>query len=376
MLLNCNAPVKTFVVAVLSALVLGGCDNREVHFGIPENFTPPVKAELPPPPPPAPKVPVTILAYGSVRGQDAVALIQGDNIALRFLALKQLAEAWLIPPQAALDRIAPNKGALLPMTLPPPAVGLDRNIPPIAQIMATVQALPPDSDGLTLVLDSLLSPMPTIRQPLAPQTKVAARKVLERLNRLEAVGLITPDEHAGEADALYALINSDRIAETDVVPPPPPPPPPKAKGKGGASHRSLDSMFIPDPSNFQEPKLDAKATGPAGLYLMQIPDPSQAEKAWNMLKTQSPELATMGMVLVKTDLGDVGVTWRVVAGPVTADEARKLCEGIRPKNQDCTPIPYPKNGTAPPPPKMPAAAAPAPKMEAPKAAEAPPMGEK
>lgn len=355
-----DALLKRLSVLGLTGLILAGC--QEVHYGLPQMGDEPEEGQ-PAMQPPAPmaKEPVMVLSQGWVQGDEAVDLLQGDTIALRFLVLKQLVEAGVIPPQAALPRFAANKGALLPLTKPAPAVGLDRQIPSVLQIRGVLQGLPMDSAAVTVVLDSILPQSPKVRQKLAPQTKVAARLVLDRLARLEATGLITPAERIAEAEAVAQLILGDSIPETDVVPPPPPPPPPApappSKGKGGAAHRSLDSMFVPDPGTFRAPKLDAKASGPAGLFLMQIPDPSQADKAWNMLKTQSPELATMGMVLVRTDLGDVGVTWRLVAGPVTADEARNLCDGIRPKKQDCTPVPFPKNGVQPPAPKMAAPAA-------------------
>jgi hypothetical protein len=295
------------------------------------------------------------LYYAKVKGDDAVKLLDGDMFALRFLALRQLAEARLVPAEEAETRIIANRGALLPLTEQAPAAGLDRSIPSLPQIMQIAKLMNPGSNSLTLLMDSLLPANPTARMALLPQTKEAARMVLERLNRLEATGLISDEQRSRETEALYALINSTRLAETDQVPPPPPPAPAKPKGHGagsGMGHRGSTPLYVPDPTNFEAPKLDPKTTSQAGLYLMQIPDPSQAEKAWNMLKTQSPELAKLGVVLVRTDLGDVGLTWRVVAGPVTVEEARSICEGVRTKNQDCTPIPYPKNGTPPPPPKL------------------------
>ena len=362
MRLNFDALVKRLSILALSGLILAGCE--EIHYGLPIIGDEQEDEQPAPQEAPMVKEPLVILSQGWVLGDEAQELLQGDTIALRFLVLKQLAESGAVPPQAVLPRIAANKGALLPLTKAlGPSVGLDRQIPSMSQIKGVLQGLPMDSAAVTVILDGILPQTPKARQKLAPQTKVAARSVLDRLARLESVGLITRAERIAEAEAVAQLILGDTIPETDIVPPPPPPPPaaaPASKGKGGAAHRSLESMFIPDPGNFSAPKLDDKASGPAGLYLMQIPDPSQADKAWNMLKTQSPELATMGMVLVRTDLGDVGVTWRLVAGPVTADEARKLCEGIRPKKQDCTPIPFPKNGVQPPAPKVapPAAAAP------------------
>ena len=359
-----------FLLLMTAGLALAGCGNG--RQGLPER-QPSVVMPPPPPPVPAPPPAVTILYYGAVQGDEALALLSGDVMAQRFLVLKQLAEATAIPPQAALDRITVNKGALLPLTQMPPATGLDAAIPPVDKIFATVRSLPPNSNGLMLVLDGILPQAPRSRQILSPQTKQAARLLLPRLAKLESTGLISPEERALETDALYALLNSDRVAETDVLPPPPPPPPPpKTHGGGngqGPVHRNFTQLYIPDPDAFQVKKLDEKAGGKAGLYLMQVPDPSQTEKAWNMLKTQSPELANLGMVMVRTDLGAVGVTWRLVAGPVGAEDAKKLCDSVMTKKQECTPVPFPKDGVPPPPPKNPPPAA-QPKADAPKGAEA------
>ena len=354
-----SSPMKLFasVICLLSGLT--ACVDGT--NGIPDGFQPP--SAPPPPPPPPPLKPVSIMAYAVVQGDAAIELLTGDNMALRFLALRQLAEARAISSEEAEVRANANKGALLPLTQAPPAIELDRPISPLPQIVRTGRLLQQGSIAMNLLLDTILQITPKYRLPLGPHNKVTARKLLARLSRLEATGLITPEERTNEAEALLALLSSDRIPESEVLPPPPPPLPekPKSKGHGGGlNHRGSEPLYVPDPTNFDTPKLDVKASGQAGLYLMQVPDPSQADKAWTMLKTQSPELAALGVVLVRTDLGDVGVTWRLVAGPVTAEEAHKLCEGIRPKNQDCTPVAYPKNGTLPPPPKIPAPAAAAP----------------
>ena len=361
---------RALVPAVLAFSVLAACS--ETHYGLPEEAEPVVE-QAAPPPPPEPLQPVKVMYPASVKGMDAEQLLAGDVWALRFLALRQLAEARIIPPEEAEMRATANLGALLPLTKVAPAGDLDRPIPPLSQILATARSFPPGSNALGVVLDSLLPKAPAQRTLLGPHTKDAARKVRARLSRLDATGLISPAERAAEEDALDALLNSNRLAETTMLPPPPPPPEkPKPKGHGGGAgghHRGSEPLYVPDPSNFQTQTLDPKATGPAGLYLMQVPDPSQADKAWTMLKTQHAELVPLGVVLVKTDLGDVGVTWRLVAGPVPAEDARKLCDGIRPKNYDCTPIPYPKNGSPIPAPKA-GAAAPVAEQAAPSAAGA------
>lgn len=286
--------------------------------------------------------PAESLPPAEVEGAMAEALLAGDPWALRFLALRRLVQENLLTMADAQARFAADRGALLPLTQPPAPIGLDHPIPPIGKIVEAVRAVPPGSPRANFMVEEILPLSAIRRMALTPRDKNAAHKLEDRLKRLEQTGLITPEESASEAAALKELLDSGRLPDSDA-PPPPAPAKPKPKGKGGPRpHRGSEPQYVPDPANFETPKIEAGATGEAGVHLMSMPDPGQGDKAWTTLKTQYPELAPLSNKLSRTDLGDVGVTWRLIAGPLSPADAAKLCEGLKAKGQECTPTPFPK----------------------------------
>jgi hypothetical protein len=290
----------------------------------------------------APAVPSLIPA--EVQGDQAERLLSGDPWALRFLAIRRLAEENLLSPADAMSRFDADLGALLPLTQPPAPVGLDRPIPPIARIVGAFRVVPAKSERADFMLEEILPKAPARRLALNPRNQAAARMLEARLTRLVQTGLITPEQSKAEEDAIKELLASGRLPEVEATAPPPPAPA-KAKHKGGSGprpHRGSTPEYVPDPGNFETPKIDPASTAEAGVHLMSIPDPSQGDKAWTTLKTQYPELAPLSQKLVRTDLGDVGVTWRLIAGPLSAADATKLCEGLKAKGQNCTATPFPK----------------------------------
>lgn len=350
------AHIPLILAAMLTGVMaLTGCTPKDInpiryidpHPGLPGRAT-----ATPMPLPTGPTVTMPPRAEtesgptpADVEGDQAEALLAGDPWALRFLALRRLVQENLMPLSEAQARSDANLGALLPLTQPPAPVGLDRPIPPIARIVAEIRSVPPGSPQLAFLEDQILPLTSGTRLALNPHTQQAARRLQDRLERLRQTGLVAPQDAQREAEALTALLASNRLPETDL-PPPPPPEKPKPKpqgGKGGLRpHRGPEPMFVDDPANFEPPKLEPNATGEAGIELMSIPDPKQGDKAWTTLKTQYPELAPLPNKLVRTDLGDVGVTWRIVAGPLPPADAVKMCETLKAKGQQCIPTPFPK----------------------------------
>ncbi len=47
------------------------------------------------------------------------------------------------------------------------------------------------------------------------------------------------------------------------------------------------------------------------------------------------------LFVVKVDLGQMGVTWRLIAGPLDPPAAEKLCATLKAKGQECVPTPFP-----------------------------------
>ena len=271
-------------------------------------------------------------------------------MAQRFLVMKQLLDSGLVTPVEALPRIETNKGAILPLTTPfPPAIDLDRPVPSAGSLVGRLRELSSDTgrgspanraDEHVFLLDGILPAEPTARQPLMPPDMIAARKLLPRLNVLRDVGLISEAERDKEVRAVQSLIASGKLPETEYTPPPPPPPPHKVVKK--RSRRNFGTEFAPNPPGVAPPKLESKAKSKAGVQLLSMASATHGEKAWAALQKEFPELAQLTYKAVKADLGDLGVTYRLIAGPLDADSAERLCTELRAKSQSCSPTPFPE----------------------------------
>lgn len=326
----------------------------------PINSTSPQLRSVEEPPPDFVAPPPEQLPFpqGRLNAAQAETLLAGDFMAQRFLALKRLAEMGVVPVDDAAARKDSNMGALLPLTAAkPPATGLDRPIPPVGEVVERVADLArPKKAGddrsraaeRGFVLDSLLPKQPAARQQYAPPDLFSLRKLKERLGWLEDSGLVTPEERTRETAALDDLAAGGTLPELFSPPQPPEPVKPKPKKKaglgrgqrmpGGVSGRL---EVIPSPPGVEAPKLAAGAKGPAGVHLLSMGTAIHGEKAWDALKKEHPELAELGYKVSRADLGDLGATYRLVAGPLEPVQAEKLCATLKPRGQTCTPTPFP-----------------------------------
>lgn len=282
-------------------------------------------------------------------------LLAGDPMALRFLALKDMAAKGLVPVDDAALRRDANLGALLPLTAPlPPAAGLEKPIPPVSQVVGEVNALGQGRGSESsraaerdFLIDRLLPRDLRLRQSWSPHDLVSARQLRDRLGRLEDAGLITPEQRTTETAALDALIAGGTLPETAIAEVKPPPPPAKpTKPSGGRGNRmpggvSGQLVVIPSPSEVTAPALAAGSTAPAGLHLLSMGTAAHGDKAWEALKKEHPELADLGHTVSRADLGELGVTYRLIAGPLPAARAETLCAALRPRGQACTPTAFP-----------------------------------
>lgn len=319
----------------------------------PQSYT----AEPQPEPPPQPVPPERDLVpfpMGVLTAEQGEILLAGDPMALRFLALKQLTTQGLVPLEDAVARREANLGALLPLTAAkPPAAGLEAPIPPLAQVMerfgglgtgterGNVATRVAERDFLT---DALLPKAPVARQPYTPPDIASARKLQHRLARLEDAGLITPEERTTETEAVDKLIASGTLPE--VLEPPKPPAAPKKKVASGRGNRMPGGVsgrleIIPSPPGVEPPRLAGGAKGPAGMHLLSMGSAAHGDKAWEALSKEHAELAGLGHTVSRADLGDLGVTYRLIAGPVDAAQAESLCGTLKTRGQACTPTPFP-----------------------------------
>lgn len=310
-------------------------------------------ASPPPEPPPPDLVP---FPEGRLAPEQAEVLLAGDPMAQRFLALKALTQRGLVPVEDAGQRKDANLAALLPLTVSqPPAAGLEAPVPPLAQMVerfdrlsqgpkATAPARMAERDFLA---DALLPRQPERRQSYAPPDVVSARRLQERLGRLEDSGLISPEQRAGETAAVDKLLAGGTLPQV-FAPPPPPPAPPKPKPvtrknrvsrmPGGVSGRL---EVIPSPPGVVAPQLATGAKGPAGVHLLSMGSAGHGDKAWEALVKEHPELNGLGHTVSRADLGDLGVTYRLIAGPLEPAQAEILCATLKTRGQSCTPTPFP-----------------------------------
>lgn len=295
---------------------------------------------------------------------EAEGLLAGDPAALRFLTIRRLAETGQISPEDAAARAAANLGALLPLTEPqPPAAGLFLPAPPprdIERAMAATWTSPGGASQRAFMADNVLPLNPTQRQAMVVPDMQAARQALARLDRLNQAGLISGDQKQAEEQALRALMAGGSLPESlaALTPPPEPvqPAKPKKAGTGGSgasgsgSGRPMERLqggvtgelkVIPSPLELTAPALPAGFTGQAGIHLLSMGSATHGEQAWKGLSTQHPELAALTYKVIRADLGELGVTHRLIAGPLSPANAAELCAALKPKGQSCTPTPFP-----------------------------------
>lgn len=323
--------------------------------GFSQPDAPVFQASAEPAPPiaiPAPPM-VSQLPPTALGAAEAERLLADDAMALRFLALRRLGDEGLATVDDLTERQHSNLGALLPLTFPlPPASGLERPIPPLDQLMARFNDLKQGrgtertrAAERDFMLDALLPKAPASRTSLAPHDQQSARMAMERLDRVGKAGLVTPAEKEAEAEALTKLMAT--LPET-LTPPPPEPPKKKKKvaGRGRGSRLSGGVSgkleVVPSPPGVAAPKVAAGFAGPVGLHLLSMGSAGHGDRAWEALKKEFAELAPLSFKISRADLGDLGATYRLIAGPLDAAAAERMCGGIRAKGQSCQPTPFPQ----------------------------------
>ncbi|MBF0269794.1 MAG: SPOR domain-containing protein [Alphaproteobacteria bacterium] len=278
-------------------------------------------------PPPAMSVASAPLPAAQMAGGASPVL----TAAQRFATLRELAEHGLITEDEFRARRQANIGAILPLTQPPPGAGLDRPSPASQQIISRLQELtrslergaisPAEQNAeRQMILDGLLPAQPRNRaNPLpAPKDFMSAATAVGQLERLKTAGLLTADEYAREREAL------DRIAQ-------PPAPPPTANQTTASSPKAASGTAAAS-------ALPANIKGKPAVHLASYKSREQAEKDIATFKKKFPELAKLGMLAIKADLGSKGVYWRLKAGPLAnAKAAAALCAKLKASRQFCEP---------------------------------------
>ena len=146
-----------------------------------------------------------------------------QNAIARFLTLKELAEKDLVTQEEFLTARSANIGALLPMTNPAPAYGIDRAVPSPDLIVERINVLKEATEAKAitprefsaerdLIIETLLPPHPRQRskRKLPSKDIMTAAKHLRNLEVLYDLNLITTKEKEKEKAAIENYLGINR----------------------------------------------------------------------------------------------------------------------------------------------------------------------
>ena len=270
----------------------------------------------------APGATTRSLSQGMDSSTAMAGLSGGDaHIVTRFEALRMLLDEGLITPEEYKIRRSKNVGALLPLSSPPAASGLERALPPADQIAARLRAIgralemraitiTQHSAERSMILDGLMPADPAVvtNPAIPPKGLMAAADAVRRLEALKNSGLIGSDEYSKERAAIESGLQ---------------PVAPKMT-------RSMDG-----PKDLDKPK------GPqAGVHLGSYKSKNAADKGWAQLRrAHKALLSNLQPDVSKVNLGPrKGVFYRLKAGPLaTQGEATSLCRKLKSRRQYCEP---------------------------------------
>jgi len=276
-----------------------------------------------PPPPAAALVSAVTPASPMTKFADTDA-----NIVSRFKTLILLRDQGLITQGEYRTRRQANVGALVPLTAPPSAAGLDRPFPTTEQVAGRLRAIgralevramtiSQHASERLMILDALVPAAPVfVANPgIPPQGLMAAADAVRRLERLRTDGLINSDEYTKERAAIEGALQ------------PKPPPRPKMVSAANAAGDLT--------------KMEVKKTGPQpAVHLASYRTKKAAGLGWAQLRRAHKSLlGKLGPEFTKVNLGrGKGVYYRLKVGPVgSAAAATNLCRVLKKRRQFCEP---------------------------------------
>jgi hypothetical protein len=239
-----------------------------------------------------------------------------DNVVSRFRTLTVLGEQGLITPDEYRTRRQANIGALLPLSSPPPATGLDRRVTPTEQVSGRLRAIgralemrsvsvSQHAAERTMILDALMpaAPVSVVNPGRPPQGLLEAADAVRRLEQLKDSGLISPDEYAKERNAIELAMQPPAMAAP--------------KAAAGVSTGATAG---------------AKPTGPQpAVHLASYKTQKAADRGWAQLRRAHRALLEgLRPEVAKVNLARKGVWYRLMAGPVESSQAAtELCRKLK-----------------------------------------------
>ena len=262
----------------------------------------------------------------SIFKEPEIGLSENDmNIMSRFTTLKGLRDQSLITPDEFNTRRKTNIGALLPLTSPPPAAGLDRSVPTTDQIAGRLRAIgralemraisvAQHSAERTMILDALMPSAPVVVANPAPPPKglMDAADSVRRLERLRNSGFIGSDEYARERQAIELAM------------------------RPSVSALPMSSTNAAKPPRSQ----DERGEGPRpAVHLASYKSAKQAERGWKQIRrAHKSVLGKLRHSVKRVSLGRKGTYFRLKVGPFKDSQAaKKVCNELKRRRQFCQP---------------------------------------
>jgi hypothetical protein len=250
------------------------------------------------------------------------------NVTSRFATLRALRDQGLVTPAEFAQRRQTNIGALLPLTSPPPASGLDRSVPTSEQISGRLRAI---GRGLemraisvsqhaaerSMIIDALMPGAPVVVANPAPPPRglMEAADAVRRLEQLQKDGYIRSDEYARERQAIELAMR-------------PTSPSPQAI--------EANSVAKVEP---KEMKANPKTRPSQAVHLASYRSMKRAVQSWaKMKKAHKAVLGGLQHEISKVNLGKKGTYYRLKAGPFDSKRAAKsACGKLKRRRQFCEP---------------------------------------
>jgi len=278
-------------------------------------------------PPPRASQPAPQIGAAPVPGGSNVSPFLGSfaNVVSRFQTLENLRGYGLITPDEFAQRRDLNKGALLPLTGPPPATGLDRSVPSTEQIAQRLRAIRRALElrAITvrqhgaerlMIVDGLmpLKPAQRLNPPPPPRGLMAAADSVRRIEALKEMKLISSDEYTKERAAIEGALQPAGTT--------PAAPAVAAQPKAAKAPENLG----PQPA----------------LHIGSWRSEQGANRAWTQLRrVYRSVFANLRPEVSRVNLGrGKGVFYRLIVGPfATKAAAQRACRQLKRRRQYCEP---------------------------------------
>ncbi len=261
------------------------------------------------------------------------------NIFGRFKTIRTLRDQGLITPEEYLTRRQANVGALLPLTSPPPAAGLDRPVPTTEQISGRLRAIgralemraitiSQHAAERSMILDALMpaAPVRVANPGPPPQGLMEAADTVRKLEQLKAAAIITSDEYVKERQAVERAMQARPMLSK------------KSTAPAATSSPGLHKTGA---------KTSTKSGGPkTAVHLASYRSRKAADRGWAQLRRAHKNvLGPLEPNIAKVNLGPgKGIYYRLKAGPLDGrTAASNICRKLKARRQYCE-LSYMENG--------------------------------